>query len=224
VALAATPTKDGIVNISGTNGTGVFAVATVNVGASGSISASADIGEAALAVNISLCQTNPANGQCISAIGSSVTTQINTNATPTFGIFVQGVGNVPFNPAANRIFVRFQDAGGVTRGATSVAVRTETGLEAFAGTYSGTFSGDDSGTWTVVVDSIGNLTGSGVSSAGGNFLISGNVTRSGALSFTAGTVTAGANFSGTISLSGEISGNWASVLFNASGTFSGRRQ
>ena len=35
VALAATPTNDGIVNIPGTSGTGVFAVATVNVGASG---------------------------------------------------------------------------------------------------------------------------------------------------------------------------------------------
>ena len=60
-------------------------------------------------MNISLCQTDPATGQCISAIGPSVTTQINANATPTFGIFVQGNGNVPFDPAANRIFVRFKD-------------------------------------------------------------------------------------------------------------------
>ena len=55
-------------NIPGTNGIGVFAVATVNVGASGSITASADTGSATLPVNISLCQTNPATGQCISAI------------------------------------------------------------------------------------------------------------------------------------------------------------
>ena len=46
-----------------------------------------------LPVNIFLCQTNPATGQCISAIGPSVTTQINANATPTFAIFVQGNGN-----------------------------------------------------------------------------------------------------------------------------------
>ena len=125
VALAATTTNDGIVNVPGTNGTGAFAVATVNVGASGSITASADTGNATLPVNIFLCQTNPTTGQCISAIGPSVTTTINANTTPTFGIFVQGSGNVPFDPAANRIFVRFRDGGNVTRGSTSVAVRTQ---------------------------------------------------------------------------------------------------
>jgi len=125
VALEATSTNDGIANIGGTNGTGAFAVATVNLGASGSITASADTGAATLPVNISLCQTDPANGQCISGIGPSVTTQINANATPTFGIFVQGNGTVPFDPAANRVFVRFKDTGGVIRGSTSVAVRTQ---------------------------------------------------------------------------------------------------
>jgi hypothetical protein len=122
VALAATLSNDGIVTLASM---GVFAVATVNVGASGSIIASADTGSASLPVNISLCQTDPATGQCISAIGPSVTTQIDANTTPTFGIFVTGTGNVPFDPAANRIFVRFKDGGGVTRGSTSVAVRTQ---------------------------------------------------------------------------------------------------
>jgi hypothetical protein len=124
VALAATLTNDGIVNIPGATGTGAFAVATVNVGVTGSITASADTGSATLPVNIFLCQTDPATGQCISAIDSGVTTQINANATPTFAIFAQGSGNLPFDPAANRIFVRFS-SGGVTRGSTSVAVRTQ---------------------------------------------------------------------------------------------------
>jgi hypothetical protein len=125
VALAATPTNDGIVNIPGTNGTGAFAVATVNVGATGAITVSADTGATSLPLTVSLCETNPATGQCISGIGSTVTTTINANATPTFGIFVQGNGNVPFDPALNRIFVRFKDSGAVTRGSTSVAVRTQ---------------------------------------------------------------------------------------------------
>lgn len=123
VSLAATTTNDGIVNIPGQNETGAFS--TVNVRASESITASADTGSATLPLNIFLCQTNSATGQCISAIGPSVTTQINANATPTFAIFVQGNGNVPFDPAANRVFVRFRDGGGVTRGSTSVAMRTQ---------------------------------------------------------------------------------------------------
>ena len=106
VALAATPTNDGIVNIPGTNGTGAFAVATVNVGATGAITASADTGATSLPLTVSLCETNPATGQCISGIGSTVATTINANATPTFGIFVQASGNVPFDPAANRVFVQ----------------------------------------------------------------------------------------------------------------------
>jgi len=122
VALAATPSGDGIVTLASA---GVFAVATVNLGATGTITASADTGSAALPVNISLCQTDPSTSQCISAIAPSVITQINANATPTFGIFVQGVGNVPFDPSGNRIFVRFKDDGDVTRGSTSVAVRTQ---------------------------------------------------------------------------------------------------
>ena len=125
VALAATLGNNGIVDIPGATGTRAFAVATVNVGASGTITASADTGAASPPVSISLCQTDPASGQCISPVGPSVTTQINANATPTFGIFVTGTGTVPFDPAVNRIFVRFKDVGGVTRGSTSVAVRTQ---------------------------------------------------------------------------------------------------
>jgi hypothetical protein len=125
VALGATLSGDGIVNIPGANGTGLFVVATVNVGAGGQISASADTGAANLPVGVTLCQTDPTTSVCLAAPGSSVTARINANATPTFGIFVAGSGTVPFDPANNRVFVRFTDADGVTRGATSVAVRTQ---------------------------------------------------------------------------------------------------
>jgi hypothetical protein len=125
VALAATLNSDGIVNIPGATGTGVFAVATVNVGAGGAITASADTGATSLPVTLLLCETHPATGACLATPTSSVTMDIYANATPTFGVFVEGTATVPFDPAKNRIFVRFKDADAVTRGATSVAVRTQ---------------------------------------------------------------------------------------------------
>jgi hypothetical protein len=131
IALAATLNNDGIVVVPSltmapaTAQTGVFAVATVNVGAGAMITASADTGAASLPLSISICETIPATGICQGAAGPSVTTPIDANATPTFGIFVSASGVVPFDPANHRVFVRFKDAGGATRGATSVAVRTQ---------------------------------------------------------------------------------------------------
>jgi hypothetical protein len=128
VALSATLKNDGIVNIPGTTGTGVFAVATVNLGAGGTITVSADTGVVALPVSIALCQTNPSTGVCVNPTvptTSPVVTAINANETPTFGFFITGTSTVAFAPATNRIFVRFKDAGAVPRGSTSVAVRTQ---------------------------------------------------------------------------------------------------
>ena len=124
VALAATLTNDGIATIEGATGTGVFAVATVNVGAAGTITASADTGPTGLPVSVAVCETEPASGICRATPAASVTTSIGSGATPTFGVFLTGTGPIPFDPAASRVFVRFKDASGVTRGSTSVAVRT----------------------------------------------------------------------------------------------------
>jgi hypothetical protein len=125
VALAATLNNDGIVNILRTNGAGVFAVATVNVGAGDIITVSADTGGAILPVNILICQTDPQTSVCLSPLTTSVPTTILSNETPTFGVFVAGTGDVSFIPETNRIFVRFKDSSGAIRGLTSVAVRTQ---------------------------------------------------------------------------------------------------
>jgi hypothetical protein len=97
----------------------------VNVGAGDSFTISADTGGAILPVNIFICQTDPQTSICLSPPDTSVPTTILSNETPTFGIFVAGAGDVSFFPETNRIFVRFKDSGGVTRGLTSVAVRTQ---------------------------------------------------------------------------------------------------
>jgi streptogramin lyase len=125
VALAATAQNDGILHITGASGSNAFAVATVNLGASAQITAAANTGAATLPLAISLCQTDPASGQCISSVGPSVTFTINANATPTVAIFATARGGVPFLPATNRIFVEFSDANEVVRGSTSVAVETQ---------------------------------------------------------------------------------------------------
>jgi hypothetical protein len=125
VALAASATP-GIVKLPGPGATGVFVVATVNVGASGMITVSADTGSVSSPVAVSLCQTDPQTSACLAPAASSVTTTVDAGATPTFGIFVTGNGaTIPLDPASNRIFVRFKDAADVIRGATSVAVTTE---------------------------------------------------------------------------------------------------
>ena len=122
IAFAATPSGDGIVNIPGVTGTGIFSIATANVGAMSVITASADTGTVNLPVSLSICETNPTTGDCISPIQPSIVTTI--EATATFTVFVNGAGNVPLDPADNRIIVRFQDGSGITRGSTSVAVTT----------------------------------------------------------------------------------------------------
>ena len=128
VALAATVTNDGIANIPpGVFGTGFFSVATVNVGASAQITASVDTGSVSLPIAPALCQTNPGTGACLepTVLSTSTTVQINAGQTPTFAVFVVGLGNVAVNPGVNRVFVRFKTAGGATVGATSVAIRTQ---------------------------------------------------------------------------------------------------
>jgi hypothetical protein len=134
VALAATINNDGIVNVpnptvatpaAAAPPAGVFAVATVNVGAGAMITASADTGVTNLPLSVSICQTSSSTGACQASPTPSVTALIGANGTPTFGIFVTAAATVPFDPAHNRIFVRFKDAGGAVRGSTSVAVRTQ---------------------------------------------------------------------------------------------------
>ena len=125
VALAATVTNDGVLHIPGNNGTGAFSVATVNVGVAATITASANTGSAKLPVALTICQTNPSNGQCLAPPAATVTASIAANATPTFSIFGAASNAIAFDPANSRIFVNFAEGNGTVRGATSVAVTTQ---------------------------------------------------------------------------------------------------
>jgi hypothetical protein len=99
---------------------GAFAVATVNVGASGLLTASADTGGVALPVSITLCETDP-QGQCLALPPTpTVQRQMNSGATASFGVFVTGTGPIAFDPANHRIQFHLEGGGG--GGGTSVAV------------------------------------------------------------------------------------------------------
>ncbi len=108
-----------------TGETGLFAVGSANVGATGDITVSLDDGNANVPAGLRVCQTNPTTGACSSAVGPTVTFSYGAGTTASFAIFVDASSGIEFNPAVNRIFIRFTDDEGVVRGATSTAVRTQ---------------------------------------------------------------------------------------------------
>ncbi len=113
----------GVVNLSGPTASDFFGVATTNVGAGGTITVRSDTGRVALPVILTICQTD-AQSRCLAPPAMDLVLDIATRATPSFAVFATGTGAIAFDPAVNRIFVRFFDAAGVVRGQTSAAVRT----------------------------------------------------------------------------------------------------
>lgn len=123
IALAATVDNNGIVSLPAGGGSGFFSVASVNVGAPGDFVVRPVVTGTALD-GVSICETNPVSGDCLGVAGTSVIVGIAGGDTPTFAVFVSHSADVPFLPGVNRLLVRFEDAGGVVRGRTSVAVRS----------------------------------------------------------------------------------------------------
>lgn len=124
IVLAATPTNDGILTIPD-EGAAAFAIASTNIGVTNTLTVSVDTGTATLPLTATICETNPADGQCQAAPATTVSLSYSAGAAPTFSVFLQATGAIPFAPGASRVFVRFEDASGDEYGATSVAVRTQ---------------------------------------------------------------------------------------------------
>jgi hypothetical protein len=142
IALAATPTQDGVLRLPGTSQAQAFAVATVNLGIAALVTVTVDWGDITLPVSLAICQTNPATGACLGAPSSSVTVMIAAYTTPTFGFFVTAKSALPFFPSHVRAFVRFKDATGNIRGSTSIALTTTPALspgQTAGGFYTGVF-------------------------------------------------------------------------------------
>ena len=71
---------------------------------------------------------------------ASVTTNVASNATPTFSIFASASEAIAFEPGNNRIAVEFADDTGVLRGSTGVAVEALDGADPDPGTVVPTFA------------------------------------------------------------------------------------
>jgi cytochrome c peroxidase len=120
VGLNALP---GVVETIDRQKNGAFVVAISNVGSAADLVARPVLSDDSLTVTPRICQTHPTTGACLSPAASSVSFSIGANATASFAIFVEDQLPVAFDPAANRISVRFEEDGAL-RGSTSVAVRT----------------------------------------------------------------------------------------------------
>ena len=73
IALAATPTQDGVLRLPGTSQARAFAVASVNLGIAAVVTVTVDWGDITLPVSLTICQTNPTTGACLDASTTSIT-------------------------------------------------------------------------------------------------------------------------------------------------------
>jgi hypothetical protein len=122
IALAETPTNDGIIEIP-VGGDAAFAIASFNLGITTPITVSVDTGTATLPVALTICETNPSTGQCLAPAADSVSLTYASGAAQTFSIFLQANDAIAFAPATSRVFVRFNDADNGLHGSTSVAIQ-----------------------------------------------------------------------------------------------------
>lgn len=100
----------------------------------------------------------------------------------------------------------------------------DTLLTALSGTYSGTYTGTGRGTFTIVIATNGNITGSGIETypTNTNFSITGTVTSNGTANFASGAA-GNATFTGSANLNtSTVSGSWTTI-YGGSGSYSGRK-
>lgn len=125
VALAATPSANGILELPSATGAAAFSVASINLATAAEITVTPELGTGTPAVGaLEICRTDPGSGSCQTPRAASVTLTAGANESLTFGVFVRAAGVIANDPAANRVFVNFRNAGNLPVGGTSVAVRT----------------------------------------------------------------------------------------------------
>jgi len=123
IAVGLTPSNDGFAH--GQSGTGLFAVASSNIGVSAQVTARVRPSNPTMPLLATICQSNPNTGQCLVTPAPTITTTINQNQNTTWSAFLQATGPIAPDPANFRAFFEFVDANGIVRGSTSTAVTTQ---------------------------------------------------------------------------------------------------
>lgn len=106
-------------------GSASAAVAVANVGSAAEVTVRLDMAGASLPLEALVCRTNPTTGACLEPLDDQTELTLAANATASFMVTLNASDYIDFNPANNRVFVRFIDDRGVLRGATSLSVRTQ---------------------------------------------------------------------------------------------------
>ena len=119
VAVDSGANPAGTLSLDGPGNPGFFAVATTNVGASGSIDVETDT---QLPISVRVCEVAE---DCLAGDSTRLTTEMAENSVGSFFFLVEASEDIPFFPETSRLFVRFRDSDGVIRGSTSVAVTTD---------------------------------------------------------------------------------------------------
>ncbi|GJL97938.1 MAG: hypothetical protein DHS20C06_17550 [Hyphobacterium sp.] len=125
IAIAITPSGDGVLRVADENSASAFASAVSNVGAAGTLTVRPVASGSASSMRLRVCETDPASGACLAPATETISRAFAADETASFAIFARAQGEaVGFAPASTRIQFVAEDVDGVIRGSTSVAVRT----------------------------------------------------------------------------------------------------
>ncbi len=160
LAIASTPSNDGVMRISNAGATGAFSLAATNLGSAGAnenviVTPTLEVQTEPFAFNrelvtsnafsklaeLSICETNPSDGTCLAPAAASVTASLGTGVS-TFSVFVTPDAELgaALLPQWLRITVNFVPetaASDEIAGRTSVALQAPGSLTGSADTFAG---------------------------------------------------------------------------------------
>jgi len=125
LTISRTLSANGVIEMASASDNGFVTIATAAIGSNATLSFSVNDGGAGLPFVSSVCETNPVTAACLAAPSNAVTFDSGSGETRTFAAFISATGDIPFAPSTHRLFITFDDEMGVSRGGSSVALRTD---------------------------------------------------------------------------------------------------